>query len=57
MFHRVSYILNLYQEQPNILDGILEDFVTPLIHFVKLWVRKCVAEQKFELATDVRTVF
>jgi len=28
-----------------------------LIHFVKLWVRKCVAEQKFELATDVRTVF
>jgi len=35
--------MDKYQEQPTILDSVLEAFVTPLILLIKAWVRKNVA--------------
>jgi hypothetical protein len=36
---------------------MLEEFVLPLINFIKLWVRKCVANKNYETTPEVRNVF
>lgn len=38
------YQLEKYQEQSSVLDPILDPFVTPMMHFLQLYVRKAVAE-------------
>jgi len=45
--------LDKYQEQPNVLDSVLETIVVPLIDFIKFWVRKSVAAKIYTLSLDV----
>lgn len=49
--------MDKYQEQPTILDSVLEAFVTPLISFIKAWVRKNVAVQNYQVKNDVKNIF
>ena len=37
---RVCYIFQKYQEQPSLLDGILEGMITPIMNAVKLYLYK-----------------
>jgi len=54
---RITFILDQYQEQSNILDSILEEFVAPLITFVKKFVLKCVANKDYKNGNEVKQIF
>lgn len=50
-------IIERYQEMPNILDKVLEPFVTPLMTFIKVWVHKKVAAQDYEITPEITALF
>ena len=39
------------------LDTILDAFVTPIMRFLQLYVRKAVANQAFDVPTEVKALF
>ena len=39
------------------LDTILDAFVTPIMRFLQLYVRKAVAAQAFDVPTEVKALF
>jgi hypothetical protein len=40
---RLQHILDKYQELPSVLDPILEQIITPIMLFMRDYVRKSVA--------------
>ena len=39
------------------LDPILDAFISPIMHFLKVYVRKAVAAQAFEVPIEVKVLF
>lgn len=39
------------------LDPILEAFITPVMSFLQIFIRKAVAAQSFEVPTEVKALF
>jgi len=40
-----------------VLDPILEAFITPVMNFLQIFIRKAVAAQSFEVPTEVKALF
>ena len=39
------------------LDPILEAFITPIMNFLQLYVRRAVAKQEFDVPYEVKALF
>lgn len=53
----IHFQLEKYQEAGSILDPILEAFVSPIMKFMQLYVRKQVQAQNYIVTDDVRALF
>ena len=54
---RINAVLEKYQEQSSVLDPILDAFVTPIMKFLQVYVRKAVAAQAYSVPYEVNALF
>ena len=52
-----SLQLEKYQEQPSVLDPILEQFISPIMSFLQVYVRKAVSKEEYFVPMEVRNLF
>jgi hypothetical protein len=53
---RYQHILDKYQELPSVLDPILEQMVSPIMLFMRDYVRKAVAAQNYVVPAEVKAL-
>lgn len=56
---RVVFILSKYQEQPELLDSILNKFLTPMINYIQLFLREKLRDMQppYQISINLKNLF
>jgi len=54
---RLCFQLEKYQEQASVLDPIIDDFVSPIMKFLQVYVRKTVQSEAYDVPIEVKALF
>ena len=54
---RIHLVLEKYQEQSSVLDTILEAFISPIMRFLQIYVRKAATTESYDVPTEVKALF